>query len=177
VAADTLKMIKGEIKVAMAEATRVAAMEKAVKKEENIMGRGGTKREAMVKTNMEVEIREVAMGNKAVAMNMEKAVNNTTVVGGQRREATEVETRVAVTDKTKVDMEVETKVEVMDKTKAAMEVATKVVATVVAINLEAAHNKAMEVAEVMTTMQLMLFATRSSMGITEMMKAECLAKP
>lgn len=167
-AADTLKMIKEAIKVAMAEATRAAAMEKAVKKEENIMGRGGTKREATVKINMEGEIREVAMGNKAVAMNMEKAVSNTKVVEGQRREATEVETRAVVTDKTKVDMEVATKVVAMARIK---------VATVVAITLEAAHNKATVVVEVMTTMQLMLFAMRSSMGITEMMKAECLAKP
>ena len=106
-------MIKEAIKVAMAEATRAAAMEKAVKKEENIMGRGGTKREATVKINMEGEIREVAMGNKAVAMNMEKAVSNTKVVEGQRREATEVETRAVVTDKTKVDMEVATKVVAM----------------------------------------------------------------
>ena len=167
-AADTLKMIKEEIKVAMAAVTRVAAMEKAGEKDEKIKGRGGTKREATVKINMEGEIREVVMDNKVVAVDTGKVVNNIKAVGGQMRGATEVETKVVVTDKTKVAMEVVIKAVAMDKIKVAM---------AVAISLEVAQNMATVVAEVMTTMQLMLFATRSSMAIMEMMKAECLVRP
>jgi hypothetical protein len=186
-AADILKMTKEETRVAIAEAIKVAAMEKAVRKEENVTAREErvamkkvvrregniTAREDKKRAAMVEEIKE-AMDSK-VGATKEEATGKVEVkvVEDMKKMATEVGTRAVDMHKTKVDMVVETREVDMDKTKVATEVVISPEAMV-----EAVKNKATAAEGVaMTTTQAMLFVMLSSPEATAMKRLACSVKP
>jgi hypothetical protein len=170
-AADILKMTKEETRVAIAEAIKVAAMEKAVRKEENVTAR--EERVAMkkvVRREGNITARE---DKKRAAMVEATGKVEVKVVEDMKKMATEVGTRAVDMHKTKVDMVVETREVDMDKTKVATEVVISPEAMV-----EAVKNKATAAEGVaMTTTQAMLFVMLSSPEATAMKRLACSVKP